>query len=106
MSTGGVLLACCLACRERQNEAYAAHIAAAAIDQNAEQDAIDDRDGVAIEPIVDDEFGDDTEWMTTDLPGDCTFSPQEKQLLQNMRQQLADVEMQLGQSRGWAGNSR
>jgi hypothetical protein len=61
MSTGGVLLACCLACRERQNEAYAAHIAAAAVDQNAEQDAIDDRDGVAIEPIVDDEFGDDTE---------------------------------------------
>jgi hypothetical protein len=84
MSTGGVLLACCLACRERQNEAYAAHISAAAIDQNAKQDAIDDRDGVAIEPIVDDEFGDDTEWMTADLPRDCTVSPQEKQLLQNM----------------------
>jgi hypothetical protein len=77
-----------------QNEAYAAHIAAATIDQNAEQEAIDDRDDVAIKPIADDEFGDDTEWMTADLPGDCTVSPQEKLLLQNMRQQLADVEMQ------------
>jgi hypothetical protein len=51
----------CLACLERRHEAYAAHAGAAAIDQNAEQDAMDDREGVAMEPIVDDEFGDDSD---------------------------------------------
>jgi hypothetical protein len=78
---------------ETERDAYAAHARAAAIDQNAEEDAIDDREVVAIEPIVDDEFGDDTEWMDVDLPGDSAVSTREKSLLQNMRQQLAVVEM-------------
>jgi hypothetical protein len=92
-STGGVIRASCLACRKKQNEAYAAHVAALVIDQNAEQDAIDDREAVAVEPISDDEFGDDTEWMTADLPGDSAVSPREKTLLQNVRQHLADIKV-------------
>jgi hypothetical protein len=93
-SPGGILHASCLAFLERRREAYAAHAGAAAIDQNAEQQAMDDREGVAMEPIVDDKFGDDTEWMDVDLPGDSAVSLREKTLLHNMRQQLADVKMQ------------
>lgn len=55
---------------------------------------MDDREGVAMEPIVEDEFGVDTEWMDVDLPGDSAVSLREKTLLHNMRQQLADVKMQ------------
>lgn len=77
-SPAGILHASCLACHERRREAYAAHARAAAIDQNAGQDVIDDSEGVVTEPIVADEFGDDTEWMDVDLPGNCAVLPQEK----------------------------
>ena len=50
-----VLHASCLACLERRREAYAAHTPTAVIDQISEQDIIDERDGVATEPIVDDD---------------------------------------------------
>jgi hypothetical protein len=64
-----------------RREAYPAHAAAAG-------------EGVAMEPIASDEFGDDTEWMDIDLPGDSAVSLREKTLLSNMRQQLADIKMQ------------
>jgi hypothetical protein len=51
---------------ERIHELYEAHAAVAAIDQDAEQGAIDDREGIATEPIIDDELGDGTEWMNID----------------------------------------
>ena len=63
------------------------------IDQNAEQDTIDVRDGVAMDPIIDDEYHDDFEWMDIDLPGDSAVSNREYTLLRNMRKQLADVKM-------------
>ena len=46
-----VLHASCLASLERRREAYTAHAPAAVIDQISEQDIIDERDGVAMEPI-------------------------------------------------------
>jgi len=67
---------------------YSAHAPAAAIDQNPEQDTIDDRDGVTMDPIVDDEYHDDFEWMDIDLPGDSAVSNREYTLLRNMRKQL------------------
>jgi hypothetical protein len=74
-SAGGTVHARCLACIERRREVYAAHARAAAIYQNAEQDA---------------------RLLTTER--DSTVSTREKGLLQvqNMRQhwQLADVKMQ------------
>jgi hypothetical protein len=79
--------------RRDRNEAHAAHVAAVVIEQNAEQDVIKDREGVAVEPISDDEFGDDTEWMTADPSGDSAVSPREKTMLQNVRQHLANVKV-------------
>jgi hypothetical protein len=46
-----------------------------------------------VEPISDDEFGDDTEWMTADPSGDSAVSPREKTMLQNVRQHLANVKV-------------
>ena len=43
----------------------------------AEQAAIDDREGVATEPIVDNDFDDDTAWMDVDLPVDSAVSTRE-----------------------------
>jgi hypothetical protein len=62
------------------------------VDQFAEQDAIDDGDAVATEPIVDDDFGDNAEWMNVDLPQDCAVSVREKGLIQNMRRALRDID--------------
>ena len=94
-SPGGIIHASCLVCLERWHETYAAQVAAAAIDQNAEQDTVDGREGVATEPVVNDgEFGDGAEWMDLDLPDDSAVSAREKILLQKMRETLANVKMQ------------
>jgi hypothetical protein len=60
----------------------------------AEQAAIDDREGVATEPIVNDDFDDDTAWMDVDLTVDSAVSTREKNLLDDMRWMLANVNMQ------------
>jgi|HubBroStandDraft_1064217.scaffolds.fasta_scaffold669304_2 hypothetical protein len=60
----------------------------------AEQAGIDDREGVATEPIVNDDFDDDTAWMDVDLTVDSAISTREKNLLDNMRWMLANVNMQ------------
>ena len=83
-SAGNILHTSCLPCLERRHHAHTAHAPAAAIDHVAKQDPIDDRDGVLTEPIVEDEFGDDTHWMDIDLPDDSTVSTREKTLLLNM----------------------
>jgi hypothetical protein len=52
---------------------YAAHMHAAQIDLISEQDAIDDREAIVTEPIVDDEFGNNmvnTKWIDVNLPDD------------------------------------
>ncbi|KAI0271901.1 hypothetical protein BGY98DRAFT_1100153 [Russula aff. rugulosa BPL654] len=57
----------------------------------AEQAAIDDREGVATEPIVDDDFDNDTAWMDVDLTVDSAVSTREKSLLDDMRRTLANT---------------
>ncbi|KAI0266026.1 hypothetical protein BGY98DRAFT_890421, partial [Russula aff. rugulosa BPL654] len=54
----------------------------------------DDREGVATEPFLDDDFDDDTAWMNVDLPLDTAVSAREKNLLGDMRRTLANVNMQ------------
>jgi hypothetical protein len=53
-SPDGTLHTDCHTCLDGQRQRSAAHARAAAIDQNAEQDAIDEQDGVAMEAILDD----------------------------------------------------
>ncbi|KAI0276661.1 hypothetical protein BGY98DRAFT_1167367 [Russula aff. rugulosa BPL654] len=43
-----------------------------------EQDAVDDREDVASEPLVSDDFDDDTQWMDIDLPQNSAVSTREK----------------------------
>ncbi len=50
-SAGNILRANCLPCLTRRREARAARAAAASIDHVAEQDPIEDREGVVTEPI-------------------------------------------------------
>ncbi len=46
-----------------------------------------------MEPIVEDEFGDNTHWMDIDLPDDSAVSTREKTLLLNMRQNVAAIKI-------------
>jgi hypothetical protein len=59
------------------------------------KDAIEDREAVATESIVDDGYHYDSEWMDVDLQYDSVLSVREKTLLQHTRHSLADIDVQV-----------
>jgi hypothetical protein len=95
-SADGSVHANCLACLDRLRDYRAAHTHAAVTDQIAEQDAIEDREAVATDPIVDAvQLHDEGEQHDVNLPHDSAVSIREKNLIQHMQDRLAHVDVQV-----------